>query len=73
MVGEVIQFNAGDRFQTHTITIKNDIICENATNETFFSEISLSAETLQVSVVNSQKTITIDDSNEAECCKFITV
>lgn len=70
VVGEVVHFKVGERFKTHTITINNDIICEDPTIESFFSKIALSAGSQLVSLVNSITTVTIDDSNEAECCKF---
>ena len=71
VVGEVVHFKVGEKFKTHTITINDDIICENSTNESFFSKIALSAGTQLVSLVDSVTTVTIDDSNQAECCKLL--
>ena len=39
--GQLIQFNAGDVIQMHTIDIIDDDECEKDPNETFFSDITL--------------------------------
>ena len=65
---EMVQFSVGEMFQTHTITINDDTVCENTT-ETFFSSISHGTATF-VQVTQPQAMIIIDDSQEAECSKF---
>ena len=69
MDGEIIQFNAGDVTQTHTITINNDNECEDDPNENFFSNIALNSGIPDITVTVPQATITIDDSGELECGK----
>ena len=65
---EIVQFSVGEMFQTHTITINDDTVCENTT-ETFFSSISRGTATF-IHVTQPQAMIIIDDSQEAECSKF---
>ena len=50
----------------HTITIKQDMICEDA-NEFFYSTISLESGTSQITVIQPQVMVIIDDSMEVEC------
>ena len=52
--------------KTHTITIKQDDICED-TNEFFYSTISLESGTSQITVIQPQVMVIIDDSMEVEC------
>ena len=69
--GEIVQFNVGDTHQTHTIIINDDIDCEDDSNENFFSVIALNDGVQPINVNNPQATITIDDSEEVECSKYI--
>ena len=65
--GEIVQFAMGDTFQTHTIIINNDDVCENDPNEFFFSNIALDTGVQPISVIQPQATVTIDDAVEPEC------
>ena len=67
--GEIVQFAVGDTFQTHTIIINDDDVCENDPNEFFFSNIALDTGVEPIFVIPPQATVTIDDAAEAECCK----
>ena len=69
MDGDTIQFNVGDVTQTHTITINDDDECEKDPNENFFSNITLDSGIPDISVINSQATVTINDTSEQECGK----
>ena len=69
--GEILQFNVGDTYQTHTIIINDDIDCEDDSNENFFSVIALNDGVQPINVNNPRATITIDDSDEVECSKYI--
>ena len=60
--GEIVQFNV------HTIIINDDIDCED---ENFFSVIALNDGVQLINVINPRATITIDDSDEVECSKYI--
>ena len=68
--GQIVQFNVGDTFQTHTIIINNDMDCEDMPNEEFFSNIALNSGVQPINVINPQATVTIDDSGEAECSEL---
>ena len=68
---EIVQFNVGERMQTHTIIINDDTLCENTT-ETFFSSISPGKDIEHlVHLTEPTATVIIDDSEEDECSKFI--
>ena len=69
MSGEIVQFNVGDTYQTHTIIINDDIDCEDNSNEDFFCNIALKHGLQPINVINPRATITIDDSEEVECSK----
>ena len=69
MAGEIIQFNAGDVTQTHTITINDDDECEKDPNENFFSNITLDSGIPDIAVTVPQATVTINDTAEQECGK----
>ena len=64
--GEIVQFAVGDTFQTHTIIINDDDVCENDPNEYF---IALVIGVQPIFVIQPQATVTIDDAAESECCK----
>ena len=49
--------------KTHTITINQDDICE----DTNYSTISLESGTSQITVIQPQVMVIIDDSMEVEC------
>ena len=67
--GEMVQFAMGDTFQTHTIIINNDDVCEHDTNEFFFSNTSLDTGMEPILVIQPQAAVTIDDAAEPECRK----
>ena len=55
--------------KTHTITINQDMICEEST-EFFYSSLSLDTSVYdQVSLSLPQVRVNIDESEEAECSK----
>ena len=68
--GEIVQFNVGDTFQTHTIIINNDMDCEDMPNEEFFSNIALYSGVQPINVINTNAIVTINDSGEAECSEL---
>ena len=61
--GEIVQFAIGDTFQTHTIIINDDDVCENE----FFFALVIGAQPMFV--IQPQATVTIDDAAEPECRK----
>ena len=63
---EFIRFNTGDTIQTHTIVIRDDVICERDPDETFLSIITLE-EGDRVLLVRRQTTVVIIDDPEEEC------
>ena len=67
--GEIVQFAMGDTFQTHTIIITDDDVCENEPNELLFSNIALDTGVEPIFVIQPQATVTIDDAAEPECRK----
>ena len=67
--GEIVQFAVGDTFQTHTIIINDDNVCEHDPNEFFFSNISLDTGMEPMFVIQPQATVRIDDAAETECRK----
>ena len=66
--GESIQFHVGETMRTHTIMINQDLTCED-TNEFFYSSVSLESGTFQITVIQPQVMVIIDDSMEVECGK----
>ena len=64
--GEIVQFPMGDTFQTHTIIIHHDVVCEN---EFFLSNIALDTGVQPIFVIQPQATVRIDDTVEPECRK----
>ena len=70
MSGQVIQFNAGDITQMHTILINDDANCENNPNENFFSNITLNSSVPDILVTVPRATVTIDVTAEPECGKL---
>ena len=69
VIGEIVQFNVGDTFQTHRIIINDDMMCENDPNEFFFSNIALDSGVQPIFVIQPQATVTINDDAEPECRK----
>ena len=68
VVDDIIQFNTGDKYQTHTIFINDDILCElGEIPEFFLSNIVLDSGVLPINVIEPQATISIDDLQEPEC------
>ena len=71
--GETIQFNVGDIMKTHTITIKQDMMCEDNSTEFFYSSLSLdSSEYHQIRLSQAQVSVNINDSEESECLCMIS-
>ena len=68
-----MQFNVGDTYQMHTVMINDDTDCEDMPNEEFYSYIALNSRVLPINVINSQSTVTIDDSEEAECSELMCI
>ena len=67
---ETVQFNVGDTMKTHTITINQDMICEDEATEFFYSSLSLDTSVYdQISLSLPQVRVNIDESEEAECSK----
>jgi hypothetical protein len=67
VIGEIVQFNVGDTFQTHRIIINDDMMCENDPNQFFFSNIALDSGVQPIFVIQPQATVTINDDAEPEC------
>ena len=66
--GETIQFT----MKTHTITIKQDMMCEDNSTEFFYSSLSLdSSEYHQIRLSQAQVSVNINDSEESECSKLL--
>ena len=65
--GQIIQFNAGDAIQMHTIIINNDNECESYPNENFFSNIVLGSGIPDIFVTIPRATVTINDSADPGC------
>ena len=56
--------------KTHTITINQDMICEDEATEFFYSSLSLDTSVYdQISLSLPQVRVNIDESEEAECSK----
>ena len=70
MSEQVIQFNAGDITQMHTIIINDDDNCEKDPNEDFFSNITLNSGIPGNLVTVPHATVTIDETAEPECGKL---
>ena len=68
--GQVIQFNAGDIAQMHTILINDDDNCEKDPNKNFFSNITLNSGIPGILVTVPRATVTIDETAEPECGKL---
>ena len=66
----IITFEAGDVTQTHRIIINQDMECDIPPNKNFFSNISLNSGISDIFATEPRATVTIDDSEEAECSKF---
>ena len=69
MSKQIIQFEAGDVLQSHTITINNNNHCEIGQKKTFSSYISLESGIGIISVTVPQAIVTIDDTDDKECGK----
>ena len=67
--GDIVQFNVGDTYQTHTIIINDDDECENNPN-VFFSNLALNDGVQPINVINPRATVIIDDSEESECSEY---
>ena len=65
--GQIIQFNAGDAIQMHTIIINNDNECESYPNDNFFSNIVLGRGIPDILVTVPRATVTINDSADPGC------
>ena len=69
VVNQMLQFNVGDVRVTHTITINQDIECENTPNEFFFSDLALVSGVEPINLIRPRAQIIIDDNLEPECSK----
>ena len=69
MNGSAIQFNTGDTSKTISITINQDSICEEGSNEYFYSTLSLQSDSDGIILSPARAIITIKDYLEAECSK----
>ena len=67
MSGQLIQFNAGDATQMHTIIIDDDDECENYPNQKFFSNSVLNSGIPYIFVTAPRATVTINDSADPGC------
>ena len=65
--GQIIQFNAGDVAQMHTILINDDDNCEKGPNENIFSGINFNSGISDILITLPRATITIDDAAELNC------
>ena len=70
-MSEHIIFMRGDVIQTHTILIEDDDECEIGTNEQFLSNIAVSSGIADIRVTVPQANITIEDSDEFECGRWM--
>ena len=60
--------------KTHTITINQDMICEDESTEFFYSSLSLDTSVYhQISLSQPQVRVNINDSEEAECSKSMFI
>ena len=68
----VLHFEVGQPKVCHNYTIKNDEACELGANATQFKlRLSLSStDRLRINSSLSETMVTIDDSQEPECCKI---
>ena len=73
MSGQLIQFNAGDITQMHTILINDGDECEKVPNEIFFSNTILNSGIPDILVTIPRATIIINDTAEPECGKLKVV
>ena len=66
----ILHFAVGQSQVCYNYNITNDERCELGTNETHFKlRLSLSSTTnLRIDPIFSSATVTVDDSNEPECC-----
>ena len=60
--GEIVQFNTGDISKTHTITIRDDSVCEED-DEQFFSNIVLVSGIPEIVVTEPRATVIIEPSD----------
>ena len=70
VIGQIIQFNAGDVSQTHTVLVNDDDECEEDPNEIFFTNIVLDSGISDITVTVPQAFVTINDSDVFECGKY---
>ena len=68
----VLQFEIGQAGVCHNYSITNDEMCELGANATQFKlQLSLSStDKLRINSSLSETMVTIDDSQEPECCKI---
>ena len=68
----VLQFEVGQTQVCHNYSITNDEMCELGANATQFKlQLSLSStDKLRINSSLSETMVTIDDSQEPECCKI---
>ena len=66
--GLVLEFNTGDNRVCHNVTIVQDQLCEDP-SEDFISNLTLQSGVQPISVVRTPATVNIIDTNEPECSK----
>ena len=69
VANQLLVFNLGDVRVTHTITINQDVDCEENMIEVFFSNLTLEGSMPTISVIHPHALVTIDDTLEPECSK----
>ena len=66
-----LEFNTGDMYHSHTITILDDLDCERNPNEQFFSDLVYVSGQMPIKIDPNRATVMIDDFNETECGELI--
>ena len=64
-------FNTGDMYQSHTITILDDLECERNPNEQLFSDLVYVSGQMPINIVPNRATVVIDDFNATECGELL--
>ena len=64
-------FNTGDMYQSHTITILDDLECERNLNEQFFSDLIYVSGQMPINIKPNRATVEINDYNETECGELL--
>ena len=64
-------FNTGDMYQSHTITILDDLVCERNPNEHLFSDLVYVSGQMPININRNRATVEINDFNETECGELL--